>query len=249
MGFDFRGRRVLVTGAGQGVGLAVAEAFHAAGAAVSICDRDPARLAAARQRLAGRGDLHAELCDVGEPGQVEAYVAAAAAALGGLDVLVNNAHTARAMGDETAWAENLRVGLLGQVRVTRAALPWLAAGRGCVVMIGSISAVRHSIWHLAYTPAKAALHHYATSLALRVAPQGVRVNVVAPGAVDFPGSAWEDVRRRSPEVYDGIRARIPFGRLGRPEEIADAVLFLASPAARWITGQTLYVDGGQSLGG
>jgi 3-oxoacyl-[acyl-carrier protein] reductase len=108
-------------------------------------------------------------------------------------------------------------------------------------------AFRHSPWHGSYSAVKAALNSVTQSLGLQLAPQGIRVNTVAPGAVEFPGSVWEDVIRRDRRFYEELRDAIPFGRLGSPAEIADVVMFLASPAARWVTGQVLLADGGQSL--
>ena len=249
MTHDFSARRVAVCSGSRGIGRAIAEAFARAGAAVSICARGAVALERARDELAARGgQVHAAACDLAERPQVEAYVAAAATALGGLDVLVCNASGGLPMGSEAVWATNLAVDLLGSSRAARAALPWLAAGRGCVVNISSICAIRHTIWHASYTPVKAALNSLTASQALAFAPRGVRVNCVAPGAIEFPGSVWDAVVARDRRVYEAVRSSIPWGRLGRPDEGADVVLFLASPAARWITGQTLYVDGGQSVG-
>jgi 3-oxoacyl-[acyl-carrier protein] reductase len=249
MRFDFQGLRVVVCGASQGIGLAIAEGFAQAGAAVAICARGAERLERARARIAALGvPVHAATCDLADRAAAEGFVIGAAAALGGLDVLVNNASGGLPMGSEAAWATNLAIDLLGTSRTVRPALPWLVQKRGSVINLSSISAVRHSIWHASYTPVKAALNAYTASLAARLAPDGVRVNAIAPGPVEFPGSVWDGVRRDNPELYRKIIDRSPFGRMGSPAEIADVVLFLASPAARWMTGQVLTADGGQSLG-
>lgn len=248
MRFDFGGKRVLVTGGGRGIGLGIATAFARAGADLSICALEADQVEAARQSLlAFGGRVHAEVRDIGIQSEIEGYVDAAAAALGGIDVLVNNASRAMAMESEEIWAANLGVDVLGHRRAIQRAAPWLAAGPGSVVSISSVMAFRHTIWHGSYSAVKAALNSVTQSLALQLAPQGIRINAVAPGAVEFPGSVWEAVIQRSPQVYSDLQARIPFGRLGSPAEIADVVLFLASPAARWITGQVLLADGGQSL--
>ncbi len=248
MRFDFAGKRVLVTGGGRGIGLGIATAFARAGADLSICALEADQVEAARQGLlAFGGRVHAEVRDIGIQSEVEGWVDAAAAALGGIDVLVNNASRAMAMESEAIWAANLGVDVLGHRRAILRAAPWLAVGRGAVVSISSIMAFRHSPWHGSYSAVKAALNSVTQSMALQLAPRGIRVNAVAPGAVEFPGSVWEDVIRRNPQFYDDLRNLIPFGRLASPAEIADVVLFLASPAARWVTGQALLVDGGQSL--
>jgi 3-oxoacyl-[acyl-carrier protein] reductase len=135
------------------------------------------------------------------------------------------------------------------VRASQAALPFLEKSNGgSIVNISSISAYRPSVRTPPYGAAKAAVIHYTTSQAATLAGKNIRVNCVAPGSIEFPGGTWEKRRTENPALYNRILASIPFGRLGRPEEIANVVLFLASPLASWITGQTIVTDGGQLLG-
>jgi 3-oxoacyl-[acyl-carrier protein] reductase len=135
------------------------------------------------------------------------------------------------------------------VRATRVALPWLLKGSSpSVVNISSISGLRPSTRTAAYGAAKAAVIHYTGSQAAMYARQGVRVNCIAPGSIEFPGGVWEERKSSNPALYKGILASIPFGRLGTAEEIAEVATFLASSRARWVTGQTIAVDGGQLLG-
>jgi len=250
--FDFTGRRVLVAGGSRGIGRGIAHAFARAGAAVSICARGAAPLEAARAELAalGGGAAHASVCDLADAAQIDAWVHAAAQALGGIDVLVNNA-SGFGLGDsEDGWSASLSVDVQAVVRASRAALPWLERGVSpSVVNVSSISALRPSTRTPAYGAAKAAVVHYTGSQAAMWSRRGIRVNCVAPGSIEFPGGMWEQRKAADPDLYRRIHGSIPFGRLGTVDEVADLVLFLASDAARWVTGQTVAVDGGQLLGG
>lgn len=252
MPLDFRGYRVIVTGASRGIGRAIAGAFATAGAAVSICARGAEGLAEARDGLArAGGPVHAARCDLAHADEVAGYVTTAVDALGGLDVLVNNASGFGFSDDEAGWTAGIDVDLLAPVRASRAALPALAASRhgGSILHIASIAALRTGGSGAPYGAVKAALVHYARSQALALARQRIRVNALAPGSISFPGGLWEARREAAPEAWAKTLAGIPFGRYGTPEEVAHAALFLSSPWAGWITGQTLAVDGGQMLHG
>ena len=245
---DFSGKKVVVCGGSRGIGRSVALGFARAGAAVSICARSSGPLEATRDEIAALGHAnHATACDLGNAEAVLGYVAAAAQALGGIDVLVNNASGFGATDTEEGWAAGLSVDVMATVRASRAALPYLEASRGSIVNVSSISGYRPSTRTPAYAAVKALLINYTNSQAAMYAPKGIRVNGVAPGSIEFPGGSWEQRKTGAPALYKGVLASIPFGRLGTPEEVAEVVLFLASPAARWVTGQTIIVDGGQLL--
>ena len=250
MAFDFTGRRVVVTGASRGIGRAIAAGFAAAGAQVSICARGAAALEQARSELALHGGtVHAGVCDLADAEAIARYVADAAAALGGIDVLVNNASGMGMGDDEAAWAAGWAVDVMAMVRASHAALPLLQAATGAsIINVSSISAHRPSTRSPAYAAVKAAIVHYTGSQAAMLARQGIRVNCIAPGSVDFPGSVWDQRRLAGDALYERTLKTIPFGRMGAPDDIADVALFLASPMARWVTGQTIAVDGGQLLG-
>jgi 3-oxoacyl-[acyl-carrier protein] reductase len=251
MQLDFRAKRVVVAGGSRGIGRSIAMGFAAAGADVSICARRADSLALARDELASLGGkVHAGTCDLADADAVAAYVGAAAQALGGIDILVNNASGFGISDDETGWEASIAVDLLGTVRASRAALPHIGhAQGGCIVNISSIAGFRPSLRTVPYAAVKAAVIQYTTSQAALLARQRIRVNCVAPGSIEFPGGTWERRRREDPQLYQHILKGIPFGRLGLPEEVANVVLFLASPLAAWITGQTIVVDGGQLLAG
>ena len=250
MQFDFTGRKMVVTGGSRGIGRAIAEGFAAAGGAVSICARGEADLAAARDSLARHGGtVHAGRCDLADGAAIAAYVREAAAALGGIDVLVNNASAIAPTNEEASWLLSIDVDLLATVRASTAAQPFLAEGQGAsIVNISSISGFRPSLRAAPYGAIKAALIHFTQSQAAQLARKGIRVNCVAPGSIEFPGGTWERRKTEQAALYDHVLHSIPFGRLGHPEEVASVVLFLASPAANWVTGQTISVDGGQLLG-
>ncbi|WP_439598943.1 SDR family NAD(P)-dependent oxidoreductase [Falsiroseomonas sp.] len=246
---DFAGKRVLVAGGSRGIGRSIALGFAAAGAAVSICARDAKALEATRAEIAALGVTgHATAADLGVADQVTGWVAQAAQALGGIDVLVNNASGFGAKDTEEDWARGLNVDVMATVRASRAAAAHLKESRGCIVNVSSISGFRPSLRTPAYAAVKALLVNYTSSQAAAFGPDGVRVNAVAPGSIEFPGGSWEQRKSSDPALYNRVLDSIPFGRLGTPEEVAEVVLFLASPAARWVTGQTLIVDGGQMLG-
>ena len=250
MSFDFTGRRVLVAGGSRGIGRAIALGFAAAGADVSICARGAQALEATRAELAALGvRVHAAPCDLADAAEVAAYVEAARAALGGIDVLVNNASGFGMGDDEAGWAAGLAVDVMAMVRASHAALPALLASPGSSVLhIASISGFGPSTRAPAYAAVKAAMMSYTRSQAAMLARQGVRVNCIAPGSIEFPGGVWDQRRAAGDPLYARTLKAIPFGRMGTPEEIAEVALFLASPHARWVTGQVLAVDGGQLLG-
>jgi 3-oxoacyl-[acyl-carrier protein] reductase len=251
MAFDFRDKRVVVAGGSRGIGRAIALGFSAAGAGVSICARDAGPLKATRAEIARAGGAaHAAVCDLADGPAVIRYVKEAGAALGGIDVLVNNASGFGMGDDESGWAAGIAVDLMAMVRASHAALPMLeaAAPGSSIINISSISGFRASVRTPAYGAVKVAMMHYTGSQAAALARKGIRVNCIAPGSIEFPGGFWESLRLANDPLYGQVLKKIPFGRMGTPEEIAEVALFLASKHARWITGQTLAVDGGQLLG-
>lgn len=241
---DFTGKRVVVAGGSRGIGRSCALAFAAAGARVSICARSEGPLRETQGQL-GAG-AHAAVCDLGNGPAVLGYVAEAAAALGGIDILVNNASGFGAQDTEEGWEASLNVDVLATTRASRAVVPHMGQG-GAIINVSSISGYRPSLRTPAYAAVKALLINFTQSQAAMLAPRGIRVNGVAPGSIEFPGGSWEARKTSDPELYNRILGSIPMGRLGTPEEVANVVLFLASPLAGWVTGHTIVVDGGQLL--
>ena len=242
----FDGYRALVTAAGSGSGAATARRLAAEGARVLVTDIDAERAARTAAELTERGGTgEALVCDVADRQQTERAVAYAVERFGGLEVLVNNAFAYQADPplledlDDEGWLRSFDVTLHGALRCSRAALPHLAAagGRGAIVNIGSVNGEQDFGGH-AYSAAKAGLASLTRTLATQSAARGVRVNLVAPGTVDTP--AWAGRSR----TLERAATHYPLGRVGRPEDIAAAVAYLASADASWFTGITLPVDGG-----
>ena len=249
MDLGLSGKNVIVTGGSRGIGRAISHGFADEGANVAICARgeDGVKATAAELEAKG-GKVHAAACDVSDPAALDAFLEGAHAALGGVDVLVNNASGFGVSDDDTGWQTAFDVDMMATVRATWKVVPWLeAAGGGAVVHIASTSGLEAGS-PPSYAAMKAAIISHSKTMAEALAPKGIRVNAVSPGSIEFPGGMWETIKNVARDRYDAILATIPFGRLGNDTEVANAVVFLASERASWIAGANLPVDGVQHKG-
>jgi 3-oxoacyl-[acyl-carrier protein] reductase len=243
---------VLITGASRGIGLATGQAFAAEGCRLMLSARSPEALHAAEAALrAGGATVASAVADVTQPDDAARLVQATVAAFGGIDILVNNVGGSvggRSVADSSDddWRATLEMNLLQTVRMIRLALPHMRGRTGAaVVNVASISGWSPQLAGSGqYGAAKAALIFDAERWALEFVPHGVRVNTVSPGSIRVEGNGWDRYRIANQENYDDyVRNGFPMGRLGTAEEVADVIVFLASPRAHWINGRNIPVDG------
>jgi 3-oxoacyl-[acyl-carrier protein] reductase len=228
MDLGLKGKKALVTGGTRGIGRAIADLLAAEGCDVAVCARTPEQVTEAVAAFKAAGvNAYGEAFDVADGDALAAFVDKAAAALGGLDVFVSNISGAMGGGNDPAsWRHAVEVDILSTVR-------------GCE----AVSAVEVSGPRRPYSAVKAALIPYVKNLARDLAPKNVRANLVSPGTIYFKGGVWNQIEQGMPDFFKGALSRNPMGRMGTPEEVANAAVFLASPRASFVTGANLVCDG------
>jgi 3-oxoacyl-[acyl-carrier protein] reductase len=251
MDLQLKGKVAMVTGASRGLGRAMAQALAVEGARLSLCARgvDALEEASAQLRTSG-AEVLAQAADVCDPSAMKTWIQATVRQFGGVDILVNNAGGARVgtlsqVSDE-AWQQAFELNFFSAVRLSRLCADEMEKrGGGAIINISSIYG-REAGGPLTYNSSKSAMISFTKMLARELGPRRVRVNSVAPGSILYPGGTWEKAFKANPAFEkDFISHDFPAGRLGKPEEVAYAVVMLASPLASWITGVCLPVDGAQ----
>lgn len=253
MDLGLAGAAAVVTGASRGIGLAIAERLLREGASVAICGRKQETLDAAVEALAPLGTVLATSVDVADHDALTEWVGASAAALGGIDIAVSNASALGGIPrNNDGWRRNFEVDVLSATTLWDAAYPSLRQSpRAAFVQISTITAVEYHGYPgggLSYGALKAALVNWVKQLALEYAGEGIRANAVSPGPIYIDNGSWGKIKRHLPDYYDANVAKQPQGRLGEASEVANVVAFLASPAASWVTGANVVVDGGFTKG-
>jgi 3-oxoacyl-[acyl-carrier protein] reductase len=250
MDLGLKGAKVLVTGSTKGIGRAIAETFAAEGANVGICARNLADVDSAVAALKTQGvAAFGGSVDVSDGAALKAWVSDMASKLGGVDAVVANVSALSISQDEESWQKEFSTDMMGTVRLVDAAMPYLEkSSAGAIVTIASVSGREVDFASGPYGTFKAAIIHYTQGLAYQLAGKGIRANSVSPGNTYFEGGVWNMIKDNNPELYKTALALNPTGRMGTPQEMANAVVFLGSRAASFITGTNLVVDGALTRG-
>ena len=250
MDLQLTGLRVLVTGGTRGIGRATVEAFLDEGAAVAFCARTAPDVDKTAEALgAGGATVVGTALDVADGEALASWVRQSAERLGGVDIVVSNVSALAIPDTEENWTASLATDLMGTVHLVNAAMPLLeASSAASIVAVSSVSGREVDFAAGPYGTAKAALVHYVQGLAYQLAGKGIRANTVSPGNTFFEGGVWDNVKHGNPELYATALALNPTGRMGTPQEMAKAIVFIASPVSSFTSGTNLVVDGALTRG-
>ena len=246
MDLGLKGKRAIIVGGARGIGFACAQILAREGADVALCARSEDSVKDAVAALKGYDTkIIGGAVDVKKAPGFRAWLEKSANALGGCDILIPISSASGGLGSEKYWQNAYDVDLMGPVRAVDALLPGMIERKsGSILLIATTSALEAMGGPQPYNAMKASLITWGKQLALAHGKDGVRVNIVSPGPVEFEGGNWDMIKGTMEKFYTGILKQQPEGRFGKPEEIARAIVFLASPAASWCNGSHLVVDGG-----
>ncbi|MGE0821489.1 MAG: SDR family NAD(P)-dependent oxidoreductase [Candidatus Binatia bacterium] len=252
MDLGLKGKVAMISGGSRGIGRAIALGLAAEGCRVSLCARGKDTLDQVAREVQNTGtEVVALAGDVTNEGDARRWVEETQKRFGQVDILINNVGGSRPGGNLAVsredWQNGFALNFFSALDLCRLVVPLMSAQKsGCVINIASIYG-REWGGPMTYNAAKAAMISLSKEMARELAPQGIRVNSVAPGSILFPGGSWEKRQQENPEgIAAFVKAELPFGRFGKPEEVADVVVFLASGRAQWVSGACINVDGCQS---
>jgi 3-oxoacyl-[acyl-carrier protein] reductase len=250
MDLGLKGLKAVVTGGTKGIGRAIVDTLVAEGAHVAFCARNADEVKRAQAEIARPGvTVAGSVADVADGAALAAWVKDAAGALGGIDIVVANVSALAIANDEDGWKRGFDTDLMGTVRLVNAAMPFLEKSTAAsIVTISSVSGREIDFAAGPYGAFKAALIHYTQGLAYQLACRKIRANTVSPGNTYFPGGVWTQIEKGNPDLFKQAMALNPTGRMGTPQEMANAAVFLASPASSFTTGTNLVVDGALTRG-
>lgn len=246
MDLGLKGSKVIITGGSRGIGRATAELLATEGAHIGFFSRDSKQVAEATASLESKGvRVVSQALDMSDVGAYKKWLSTTAEALGGVDIFIHNASAAGGFGPEEHWYKCFELDLMGAVRGCEALEPFLEkSSKPSVVFLASTAATETFLVPQAFNAIKAAMITYAKQLGQHWASKRIRVNCVSPGPTYFQGGNWNLVETHMKPIFDNVLAQIPFGRYGSPDEIANAIAFLVSPASAYTTGTNVIVDGG-----
>ena len=245
MDLGLKGKRAVVTGGSKGIGRAIAETFAAEGADVSICARNAEEVASTVASLKKKGvRAFGRALDVADAAALNGWIAATAGELGGIDALVCNVSALAVGNTPETWEKAFRTDMMHTVNAVTAAVPYLEKSKSAsIVLISSVSGFEVDFAAGSYGALKAALIHYAKGLSRQLVGKGIRVNCVSPGNTYFDGGIWQTIEKNMPDLFASTLKVNPTGRFGTPDEVANGVVFISSPAASRISGANLVIDG------
>jgi 3-oxoacyl-[acyl-carrier protein] reductase len=247
MDLGLKGKKAIVTGGSRGIGRTVCELLAEEGCDLALCARGRAGVEEAVTALVGKGvRAHGGVVDVADTNALRTWIVDAVGQLGGLDIFVANVSAFGMAMDEDTWRRSFEIDVMGTVAGVEAAIPHLEKSpAGAIVVVGTTGALEMygAGYVRPYAAVKAALVPYVKGVARSLAHKGVRANLVSPGNIYFKGGVWNTVEERNPETFKMMLSLNPMGRMGTPEEVANAVVFLASPRAGFITGSNRIIDG------
>ena len=246
MDLGLRDKRAIITGATKGIGRQILELLIAEGCNVATCSRSIEDVEACIEKASTRkAQVFGDVCDIRDQEEYAAWIDKMVEQMDGVDIFIPNVSAGGGMDSEKNWWKNFEADVLGTVRGVEAVIPHMKEnGGGAITMIGTTASLETFAGPQAYNALKASLYTYSKQLGQFHGADGIRCNIVSPGPIEFPGGSWDMIRDTIPKFYESTIRDHPTRRLGKPHEVAKCVVFISSPAASWVNGANLVVDGG-----